>query len=150
VTSPNAVLNYFVLMSRPALPPPSRPLNEFQRSAILDQTLMHMSAGGMVRIESRMPTWAVVVSGQRVNTVAHLLATVFLCGLWLPFWIIAETTGGEKRSTISVDEWGRVDDSLRRRTVPSQRSSNQNAALIIGGLVGMAILMLILTAMLHR
>jgi hypothetical protein len=95
VTSPNAVLNYFVLMSRPALPPPSRPLNEFQRSAILDQTLMHMSAGGMVRIESRMPTWAVVISGQRVNTVAHLLATVFLFGLWLPRVVLKLIADGD-------------------------------------------------------
>jgi hypothetical protein len=136
-------------MAAPA-PKPRRLRSEAERSAILDKTLMQMAAGGMVRIETRSPTWAVLVTGQRVNTVAHLLATVFLCGLWLPVWIIAESTGGERRKTISVDDRGRVRDS-------SQRAQGQGATsvadpaqakifLVIGGI---ALLLMVIIGLWH-
>lgn len=91
--------------------PAPKHLSEAQRSAILDNRLMELASTGEVRIETRMPTWAVVVGGRPVNSVAHILATIFMCGLWLPFWIYAEHTGGEQRKTIKVDERGLIHES---------------------------------------
>ncbi len=60
------------------------------------------------RIESVTPYSAVVVSGQRVNHVLHLLISVLLCGLWLPVWFIIAASAGEKRHVITVDPCGNV------------------------------------------
>ncbi|MFV8173394.1 hypothetical protein [Mycolicibacterium peregrinum] len=60
------------------------------------------------RIESVTPYSAVVVSGQRVNHILHLLVSVLLCGLWLPVWLILGLSGGERRSVITVDQCGNV------------------------------------------
>lgn len=130
-------------MAAPA-PKPRRQYSEAQRSKILDNTLFPMASTGMVRIETRTPTWAVVMSGHRVNTVAHLLATVFLCGLWLPVWIIAEATGGEYRRTISVDEWGQVHDSQKRPKNNEGPSPRKIIAVIAGGMVTFIAIVLIL------
>jgi hypothetical protein len=92
--------------------PQRKPLSEAKRSAILDQQLMAMAANGY-RVEYRLPTSAVIAWGQPVNTVAHLLMCLFCCGAWIPIWLIAELTGGERRSTISVDEWGGLQDTQR-------------------------------------
>jgi hypothetical protein len=46
----------------------------------------------------------VIVSGEPVNHVAHLLASVFLCGLWLPVWLLIAIFGGERRGTVTVDK----------------------------------------------
>jgi hypothetical protein len=63
------------------------------------------------RIESVTPYTAVVVYGKPVNHVLHLLASVFLCGLWLPVWILVAVSGGEKRRVLSVDRCGNVSKS---------------------------------------
>ncbi|ATN88709.1 hypothetical protein SEA_DEMSCULPINBOYZ_114 [Mycobacterium phage Demsculpinboyz] len=60
------------------------------------------------RIESVTPYTAVVVTGQRVNHVLHLLVSVLLCGLWLPVWLVIALTGGEKRFVLAVDQCGNV------------------------------------------
>jgi len=60
------------------------------------------------RVESVTPYSAVVVHGQKVNHVLHLLISVLLCGIWLPVWLVIALTGGEKRRVISVDACGNV------------------------------------------
>lgn len=80
-------------------------LSERERSAILQQAL---TQNNVTQVITQNPTSAAVLTGQPVNHVVHLLATVFLCGLWLPFWIIMATTGGQKRYSVSVDEFGGV------------------------------------------
>ena len=40
--------------------------------------------------------------------VLHLLISIFLCGLWLPVWLVIGLSGGEKRTVISVDHCGNV------------------------------------------
>lgn len=60
------------------------------------------------RVESVTPYSAVVVTGQRVNHVLHLLISVLLCGFWLPVWLLVALTGGEKRHVLSVDQCGNV------------------------------------------
>lgn len=60
------------------------------------------------RVESVTPYSAVVVTGQKVNHVLHLLVSVLLCGFWLPIWLIIALTGGEKRHVLAVDQCGNV------------------------------------------
>jgi len=43
-----------------------------------------------------------------VNHILHLLLTVFLCGFWLPVWLLVAVTGGEKRSVLAVDQCGNI------------------------------------------
>jgi hypothetical protein len=90
-----------------------------QRTAILQHELVAVTSWGG-RVITQSPTSATLVSGQPVNTVAHILATVFLCGLWLPVWIYIESTGGERRHTVTVDEYGGVHwTGPGRRGVPT-------------------------------
>jgi hypothetical protein len=63
------------------------------------------------RVESVTPYSAVVVHGQRVNHVLHLLISIFLCGLWLPVWLVVAVTGGERRTVMAVDHYGNVTTS---------------------------------------
>lgn len=60
------------------------------------------------RVESVTPYSAVVVHGQRVNHILHLLLSIFCCGFWLPIWLVIAVTGGERRTVISVDQCGNV------------------------------------------
>ncbi|MEV5750831.1 helix-hairpin-helix domain-containing protein [Actinoallomurus sp. NPDC052308] len=83
---------------RPTLPPD-------QLRAILHSAIMRQAAMGW-RVQAQSDTQAVMSSGGQVNHVVHLLITIFLCGLWLPVWIILALTGNEKRLTITVDPYG--------------------------------------------
>ena len=60
------------------------------------------------RVESVTPYSAVVVTGQKVNHILHLLVSVLLCGFWLPIWLLVSLTGGEKRHVLAVDQCGNV------------------------------------------
>lgn len=82
----------------------SATLTEAQRADILDRALI----GSHCRVLNRSATAASVISGQPVNHVVHLLATVFLCGLWLPFWLIIAARDGEKHLTVTVDPQGTI------------------------------------------
>jgi hypothetical protein len=84
-------------------------VDESRRSAILDQELLRLVSQG-AGVVARIPTSAVVAFGKPVNHVLRLLATVLLCGLWLPVWVIIAATGGERRQTVAVDEYGEVYD----------------------------------------
>lgn len=115
-------------------------LSEAERAVALDQELMADVARG-ARVEARMPTWAIIVTGKPVNHVLHLLVTVLLCGLWLPVWIIMAVNSGEKRTTLTVDETGQVQRSTRAPTSPNanwlgRMSENQATLVVIGAIIG--------------
>lgn len=78
------------------------------RRAILQQAVAHqVSNFGTVIYQS--DTYAIIDYTQPTNHTAHLLVSIFLCGLWLPFWvIIAIVQGRQVRRSVAVDEWGRV------------------------------------------
>ena len=61
------------------------------------------------RIESQASEYAtVLVEGQRVNHVLHLILSILTVGAWLLVWAALVLLGGEKRVMISVDEFGNV------------------------------------------
>lgn len=74
----------------------------------LQNALSHEVAVSRGRIESVTPYSAVLVTGQKVNHILHLLVSVLLCGLWLPIWLIISLDGGEKRHVLTVDQCGNV------------------------------------------
>jgi hypothetical protein len=47
-----------------------------------------------------------LVRGHRLNNTLHLIMTLITFGLWGIVWIALALTGGEKRSIVTVDEWG--------------------------------------------
>lgn len=98
-----------------------RLLTEKQRTAILDQQLFELARRGG-RLQARTPTSAVVETGKPVNHVLHLLVSVFMCGLWLPVWLIAAAFGGTWTRTVTVDEYGEVRDSRDDAIAKSRRT----------------------------
>ncbi|MCX8495948.1 MAG: hypothetical protein ORN51_07175 [Akkermansiaceae bacterium] len=78
------------------------------RQSQLEAYLSQYLAKTRGRIESVTPFSAVVIHGEKVNHVLHLLISVLLCGLWLPVWFLIAQSGGERRTVISVDECGNV------------------------------------------
>lgn len=79
---------------------------ERRRDLLSQQIQNEVARGG--RIESRGDYDATVVFGHRVNHVLHLILSLVTLGLWVIVWIIVSLTGGEKRTLIVVDEFGRV------------------------------------------
>ncbi len=92
----------------PSAPPSTTPQPDEVRQHQLQDYLSQYIATTGARVESVTPFSAVVVRGQKVNHVLHLLISIFLCGLWLPVWLFVALTGGEKRTIISVDRCGNV------------------------------------------
>lgn len=82
-------------------------LTEQQRTAILQRALVDFT-GAQSRVVAQSPTSARIVVGNPPNHVAHLLATIFLCGLWLPVWLIIAATNQPRTFYLSVDEYGQV------------------------------------------
>ena len=78
-----------------------------QRRAILAQQVQQAVGRGL-RVETQSDTMAVVVNGKPVNHILHLILSVFSLGLWLIPWLIMVVAGGERRTMISVDEFGNV------------------------------------------
>ena len=60
------------------------------------------------RVESQHDFQAVIVHGQRVNHVLHLLLALLTCGLWLIVWVVLAITRGEKRFLLVADDDGNV------------------------------------------
>lgn len=137
-------------------PPPvveARMLYEPQRASSFDQELMAVVARGG-RVEARTPTSAVVVTGKPINHVLHLLITVLLCGLWLPVWIVMAASGGEKRTTVSVDEAGHVRRTKGAPAPPTanwlgRMSENQATLVVIGALIGGCMLVSFIVSLFH-
>jgi hypothetical protein len=83
------------------------PLSPDRREAILNSVIMqHVGLGW--RVESNFGHQIVLVRGNEVNHAAHAVITVFLCGLWLPVWLLAMAVGGQQRMVIAVDPYGNV------------------------------------------
>jgi hypothetical protein len=78
-----------------------------ERKELLARTVAGQVAGG-ARVESQSDFQAVLVRGKSVNHVLHLLLSVFTIGLWVFVWIALAIFGGEKRSMVTVDEYGNV------------------------------------------
>ncbi|MXY72484.1 MAG: hypothetical protein F4Y97_05530 [Dehalococcoidia bacterium] len=55
------------------------------------------------RIETQTPTMTVLLKGEKVNHVLHLLLSVFTAGIWLPFWIVVAATGGVRRKVVRLE-----------------------------------------------
>jgi hypothetical protein len=76
-----------------------------ERKELLARTVTGQLASG-ARIESQSDYNAVVVRGKPVNHVLHLIISLVTLSLWVPVWIILAIVGGEKRSIVTVDEYG--------------------------------------------
>jgi hypothetical protein len=77
------------------------------RKELLARTVGAQIATG-ARVQSQSDYQAVVVNGQPVNHVLHLVLTIVTATLWAPVWVCLAIFGGEKRAMITVDEYGNV------------------------------------------
>jgi hypothetical protein len=104
----------------PVLPISTTLVSDDVRQRCLQEYLSHEIVRTQARIETVTPYSAVVVSGRRVNHILHLLVSVLLCGLWLPMWLMIAVSGGEKRSVLMVDQFGKAGKPgwEHRRTLP--------------------------------
>lgn len=109
-SAPAAAAGSSDLSERASAPAPgsTEPISDEARARLLQEHLSQMVITNQSRVESSTPYAAVVVSGRPVNHVLHLLASVFLCGLWLPIWFVMAMAGGEKRHVVAVDQYGNV------------------------------------------
>jgi hypothetical protein len=79
-----------------------------QRREILRQHVTWAAEQG-ARVESQGEFSASVVQGHRVNHLLHFLIGALTCGAWWIVWLIMAVASGEKRTMITVDEWGNVE-----------------------------------------
>lgn len=80
-------------------------LSAADRAAVMQQALRDLTFSGY-RVETVDGDRAIVLTGSPVNHVLHAILTIFLCGLWLPVWLLLIGLGGEKRRQVYVDEYG--------------------------------------------
>jgi hypothetical protein len=74
------------------------------------------------RLVARDQWTAVVLVGKPVNHVLHLTLTICsVCfgGIWAPVWLLLTGIGGERRQSLTVDEYGQV--SQRREPLETYR-----------------------------
>jgi hypothetical protein len=76
-----------------------------ERKELLARTVANQVASG-ARVESQSDFQAVVVKGKSVNHVLHLILSLVTIGFWAIIWIALAIFGGEKRSMVTVDEYG--------------------------------------------
>lgn len=96
-----------------------------------------------------------MVTGKPINHTLHLLVTVLLCGLWLPVWIIMAASGGEKRTTVSVDDAGHVQRTNGMPASPTanwlgRMSENQATLVVIGAMIGVLVLVSYIASLMHH
>jgi hypothetical protein len=60
------------------------------------------------RIESQSDIQVVVVRGRTPNHILHLLLTIMTFGFWLMVWAMVAILGGEKRTVLTLDEYGNL------------------------------------------
>lgn len=77
------------------------------RKRALANTISNWVAQGY-RVESQSDFFAVVVTGHRPNHILHLILTIVTFGVWGIVWIGLALFGGEKRRSLTVDEYGNV------------------------------------------
>lgn len=78
-----------------------------ERRALLAQRVAREVASG-ARVEAQTDIMAVIVRGHRTNHVLHFLVSLFTIGFWLPVWFLLTIFGGEKRSVLTVDDYGNI------------------------------------------
>lgn len=78
-----------------------------ERKQLLARAIQTQVATGG-RVESQSDFQAVIVKGKPVNNVLQLILTLLTLGLWGIVWIALLAFGGEKRSMVTVDEFGNV------------------------------------------
>lgn len=78
------------------------------RKTALGRAVSNQLARGGTRIESQSDFNAVLVRGKRPNHVLHGLLTLFSAGFWGIVWAVVTFGFGEKRTMLSVDEFGNV------------------------------------------
>lgn len=78
-----------------------------ERKELLARTIQGQVASGG-RIESQSDFQAVIVKGKPVNNVLQLILTIVTIGFWGIVWLALLLFGGEKRSMVTVDEFGNV------------------------------------------
>lgn len=83
-------------------------LSDAERSDRLNQAVAYEVSRGW-RVESQTLYQAVLVSGNPVNHVVHVLLAIFTCGIWLIGWIIAAALEKPiQRIVLRVDMQGNV------------------------------------------
>jgi hypothetical protein len=75
-----------------------------RKKILADAIQREVVQGG--RIQSQAEFQAVLVKGERPNHTVHAIVTIFTCGLWGIPWIVISLTGGERRTMITVDDYG--------------------------------------------
>ena len=75
-----------------------------RKKMLADAIQRQVVQGG--RVESQSDFQAVIVHGGKVNHTLHVIISIFTCGLWLIPWLVMGAVGGEKRTVVSVDEYG--------------------------------------------
>lgn len=78
-----------------------------QRAAHLDRAIAEWMLYN-ARIESRTPTTVALVQGHSPNHTVHAILTVCSCGFWAIIWAIAAATQTQKRTVLTVDEYGYI------------------------------------------
>lgn len=78
-----------------------------QRRETLQRELANVIAGGS-RVESQSDTAAVVVKGRRINHLLHFFVGIFTLGTWWLVWIALALFAGERRHSITVDEYANI------------------------------------------
>lgn len=86
-------------------PPPPPQLDPLARRAVLDQHVRWAARYG-ARLESQLDYSVQLVEDHRVNHLLHFFIGLVTFGLWWLVWLILGIFGGEKRTTIFVDEAG--------------------------------------------
>lgn len=93
-------------MTTPAYPAPM-PMSPEARNATLQQAIAAEVARGK-RVETQTEFQAVLVKGKRVNHVLHVILAVITCGFWFLVWPFVAMFGGEKRTVLTVDDYGHL------------------------------------------
>lgn len=88
-------------------PDPRGSIPVAQRMAILQNVLTSATTKN-ARVVAQSATSAKLVVGDPANHNLHALISIFLCGLWIPVWILIAATRGEKTTSVYVDRHGGV------------------------------------------
>ena len=67
------------------------------------------------RVESQGDFQSVLIRGQKVNHLLHLILSLVTIGFWGLIWIAFVAFGGEERELVQVDEWGNTSVTPSRR-----------------------------------
>jgi len=67
---------------------------------------IHTQVAQGARVESQGDYQAILVKGHRPNHILHLILGFVTLTLWWFVWLALVLFGGEKRMSVSVDEWG--------------------------------------------